>query len=351
MSAIVKAQTGKALTYYDNARRALAQAARVDDVKKIHDQASAMKEYARRAKDHALSDYATEIRLHAEKRGGEMLALMREKGERDRGSGGNRKSKSRSQPATVKLKDLGVTKTQSSRWQIVAKLKPDDFEELVETAKRKSVAGMNSANNSEINKKMRTLHEREWADRILALPDVKVGVVLADPEWKYVTYSENGKDHSAENHYNTSEVEKIKARFESVKSICAKDCALFLWAIAPMLKQAIEVGEACGLELKSQCVWYKPDKKGGQGHWFYPFQHEILLVFTKGKVVAPAKGTQWPSVIVAPCKGLKHSEKPEIFHELIEAYFPNVPKIELNARRKRDGWIPWGTLEWEDEAV
>jgi N6-adenosine-specific RNA methylase IME4 len=45
-----------------------------------------------------------------------------------------------------------------------------------------------------------------------------------------------------------------------------------------------------------------------------------------------------------------HSEKPAIFYELIEHYFPNLPKIELNARKRRKGWDSWGTLEFDEAA-
>ena len=40
---------------------------------------------------------------------------------------------------------------------------------------------------------------------------------------------------------------------------------------------------------------------------------------------------------------LAHSEKPKRFLEMIEQYFPNVPKIKLNCRGKpRPGWDAWG---------
>jgi N6-adenosine-specific RNA methylase IME4 len=39
----------------------------------------------------------------------------------------------------------------------------------------------------------------------------------------------------------------------------------------------------------------------------------------------------------------KHSAKPERFLEMIEQYFPNLPKIELNRRGSpRPGWHGWG---------
>jgi N6-adenosine-specific RNA methylase IME4 len=40
------------------------------------------------------------------------------------------------------------------------------------------------------------------------------------------------------------------------------------------------------------------------------------------------------------------SAKPECFLEMIEQYFPNLPKIELNRRGPaRPGWDAWGNEE------
>ena len=69
-----------------------------------------MQVYAKQAKDTELIDHATDIRTRAEIRAGELLQEM----EKNKGARG--KGKVRSHDATaLKLCDLGVTKTQSSR--------------------------------------------------------------------------------------------------------------------------------------------------------------------------------------------------------------------------------------------
>lgn len=186
-------------------------------------------------------------------------------------------------------------------------------------------------------KERRTEREVELAGKIKALPTEKYGVIASDPEWSWQAYSaETGMDRAAENHYPTSSTEVIAQR--DVASIAADDCVLFLWATAPMLPDALKVMEAWGFTYKSQFIWLKD--KVGTGYWNRN-KHEILLVGTKGNIPAPAMGDQWESVIEAPVG--EHSAKPERFLEMIEGYFPNLPKIELNRRGPaRDEWAAWG---------
>ncbi len=153
-------------------------------------------------------------------------------------------------------------------------------------------------------------------------------------------------DRAADNHYPTSTTDDVAER--NVESIAADDAVLFLWATVPLLRDAFFVMECWGFDYKSHIVWDKIHI--GTGYWFRN-RHELLLIGTRGNIPAPAMGDQFPSVMSIARK--EHSAKPEQFLELIEQYFPNLPKIELNRRGPaREGWDAWGNeVEAKEEAA
>ena len=189
----------------------------------------------------------------------------------------------------------------------------------------------------------------------------RYGVIVADPEWRFEPWSlATCMDRAAYNHFPTSCVYVIAALY--VSSIAANDCVLFLWATVPMLAEAFCVFYACFFALferypesgvltldkrrgryVSSAAWkkYRPGAGIGMRHWFR-VDHEILLVATRCNVPAPVKCTQARSLFYVPAS-LVHSQKPELVLEIIEQYFPTLPKIELYRRSPpRLGWDAWG---------
>lgn len=172
---------------------------------------------------------------------------------------------------------------------------------------------------------------RETPDR-----SMRFGVIYADPPWDFETYSEEGKGKSAENHYPVMDLESIK----NLNVPSASDCALFLWTTIAHLENAIDVLNAWGFEYKSAYGWHKT--KPGTGYWSRN-NLELLLLGTKGDVPAPLPEMLGEQCMVA-AQG-RHSEKPEIFADMITRFFPNVPKAELFARKtdhKGESWYYFG---------
>jgi hypothetical protein len=89
----------------------------------IRDKARALEVYARQARNVDAETRACEIRLRAERRCGQLLA------EREKNKGG-RPEENRSHAANGldTLGDLGISKTQSSRWQKLAAIPDREFE-------------------------------------------------------------------------------------------------------------------------------------------------------------------------------------------------------------------------------
>lgn len=202
-------------------------------------------------------------------------------------------------------------------------------------------AGEENAARSLIKQERRAEHERTLGAVQCALPQVKAGVILEDFEWHFETRSAAGMDRHAANHYETAAdaltPAEIVARTAERFTIAAPDCVAFMWATNPHLWIAMQVMALRGFSYKSNYAWGKD--KIGPGYWNRE-KHELLLIGVKGNIPCPAPGTQWDSLITAP-RGA-HSEKPDCVYEMIETYFPTLPKVELNARKVRAGWIGWG---------
>ena len=164
-----------------------------------------------------------------------------------------------------------------------------------------------------------------------AMPEGLFDVILADPPWRYDFSTSTSRE--VENQYPTMEL----AELCSLNIPTAENCVLFLWATSPKLIEAIEVMSSWGFSYKTCMVWVKD--KIGMGYYARQ-QLEILLIGTKGNPGTPDPSSRPSSVFEAP-RG-RHSEKPAIIFELIQAMFPNRRYLELFSRKQREGWESWG---------
>jgi hypothetical protein len=112
----LKAKRGELLPV-EQARAILASCTKVDEVKRIADQASAIRLYLRRQRAALDSqNHATEIMLHSQARLGEMTAAM------ERAPGGRGKTGPKAGPVSklAELAEHGISKQEASRWKKLA---------------------------------------------------------------------------------------------------------------------------------------------------------------------------------------------------------------------------------------
>jgi site-specific DNA-methyltransferase (adenine-specific) len=166
----------------------------------------------------------------------------------------------------------------------------------------------------------------------------KYQIIYADPPW---SYADQGCQGTMANHYKGMKIEDICNL--SVEGICDDNCVLFLWVTFPMLKEGLKVIEDWGFKYKTIAFnWIKKNKGDcgyffGLGRWTRG-NSEVCLLATKGKPhrVSCAIG----QLVFEPLT--KHSKKPAIIRDRIVELMGNLPRIELFARQKTEGWDVWG---------
>ncbi len=327
------------LVKYEAAKHAIATAKAVDEVKLIHDKARAIAAAARIAKDHQLEIDASEIRIRAERRLGEMIQAQKKTVGLNTGTRGQRLTRVTGgaiaePPESDKptLADAGIDKKLSSRSQSIASIPEDEFEATLEEHREKQKA-VTAATMEKMLKRKKSIEQHAAGLRDPA-PVSETGpyqVVLADPPWRYDHQQAPNRD--IENQYPTADLETIKSHKPNTEN----NAILFLWATAPKLKEAIDVLEAWGFRYVTNAVWDK--QKIGMGYWFRG-QHELLLVGTKGTPGTVPEHVRKSSVFTD--KRTSHSKKPVSVYEYIENAFPERTMLEMYCRTPREGWSAWG---------
>lgn len=170
-------------------------------------------------------------------------------------------------------------------------------------------------------------------------------VVVADPPWLFRD-SLPGRGRGSVKHYHCLSVPQLMS-FNL--PVLAPDCVLFMWRVASMQQEALDIVRAWGFVLKTELVWKKRTKTDkrhfGMGR-IVRAEHETCLVATRGRIKPRIHNVR--STFEARVG--RHSKKPEEFFDIVESLFDG-PYVELFARRHRPGWTCLGNEISEEQGA
>lgn len=203
-----------------------------------------------------------------------------------------------------------------------------DYEKIDEVL---SWAEKEKASVRALRERVSEYKRRQQEEIRLANEPEKYSVILADPAWEYDFSRSDSRN--IDNQYEPSSIEDMSR----LRIPAADNCVMFMWATSPKLREAFKLIDAWGFEYKTCAIWEKD--KIGMGYYFRQ-RHELLLVATRGQVELPDPSKRPDSIIASPRE--EHSVKPELAYELIEQMYPGYKRLEMFARKGREGWDSWG---------
>lgn len=187
-------------------------------------------------------------------------------------------------------------------------------------------------NKSTANRWLARIFQRQPDNTITETPQLPPGqyeVIVIDPPWPYGTVY-NAETRRVASPYPEMNLDELGA----LQIPAATDCILWLWTTNAFMHDAHHILEAWDFEPKTILTWFK--EKTGVGYWLRgQTEHCILAVKGEPQLTHKAQGT------ALFAKARRHSEKPDEFYQFVESLCPGR-KLDMFARRKRQGWEVWG---------
>ena len=175
---------------------------------------------------------------------------------------------------------------------------------------------------------------------MIPFPKKKYNIIYADPAWTFTFWS-NKAQRKVSDKYDLMSAEDIYKL--PVNQIADENCILFIWVTYPNLIEGLETIKKWGFKYKT-CgfSWIKKNKKADSLFWGMGYytraNNEICLLATKGKPKRISKSVH--QIVHEPIR--EHSRKPDCVRNRIVELMGDLPRIELFARHKVDGWDCWG---------
>lgn len=356
-----------ALAKYDQAKRALAEAKTLADVKAVKGLAAAIEALGRIARDRAIIADAVELTTNADRKLGEMLKAAKAAGQIAVGRNWQSNGSDSEPLERITLEDAGIDKKLSSRAQRIAEIEPDAYEQMLAQHREAILKGRNVSFDTAIREdkkeRLRAAHRARTYEggtvedlEALAASGFRAKVCGIDPQWKFQTRGEHGDGRSAGQHYDTEETDAIADMIERVLPCLDDDAMIAMWTVDWNMHAFFALVQQFDLTIVTKCFnWVKllethdgtPRAADGRisdadfpiGNGYYTRANpEDCWLLKRGRP-QPVLDNAVRQLIVAPV--MEHSRKPDLWLDGLERMFAG-PYLEINARRPRDGWISWG---------
>lgn len=157
--------------------------------------------------------------------------------------------------------------------------------------------------------------------------------VVIDPPWPMVKIARDVRPNQKAMDYPSMELDAI--RDLPIGELAGSEgCHLYLWTTHKFLPEAMSFVESWGFEYQCLMTWVK-NVGITPFSWMYDTEHVIFA--RRGSLDLTQLGLRLS--FTAPVT--KHSEKPDAFYERVAQASPG-PRLEMFARRPREGFEPWG---------
>jgi hypothetical protein len=280
-----------AMSVLEEIRRELAKSTDLEKIQDLRDQAESIRHYIKTAAwGLEMQNRAGAVKLLCERRIGQILEglLCR---------GGDRKSAD--QEVFVTLKDLGISRIQSSRWQREGSLPEEEFDQYVKQAKKEGreltsngllrLAKLHVGSAQSNNNGTEPFHHLlNGIQRIVAKHECFASI-YADPPWSHIKKSESAKIYR-------------KLCSLPVKLVSAQQAHLHIRVPPELMEAGLALLRAWGFRYKAALVRRIASRQYGD---YWRQEHDVLLLGVRGRL--PFRDRGLPSWLDARDDSLTNS--------------------------------------------
>lgn len=215
---------------------------------------------------------------------------------------------------------------------------PELFEKIVETGEFGPVSLVDGARAIRAQWKLRQDDKQRVARKRAQqtpAPQGQYKTIVIDPPWpmKKIARMETRPNQGEFMDYPTMTLDEITAL--PVRNLAEDDAHLYLWVTQKFLPVGLKVVEQWGFGYQCVFTWVKPN---GMTPFSWMYNTELCIFATRGNLPVAQKGLKLS--IEAAATG--HSIKPDVFYAERVLLASPEPRLEMFARKEREGFTVWG---------